>query len=212
MGQTIKCPKCNQHGFHDDSFECVGCGYEPLEYEVLLREQLKKAEQDIDGYHNRAVAAEQEVARLRGERDATQSELDKAAVSVFTLLSERDKAVEERDEAREYIDSTAHKIHERLLRRLAALEGLLRERITLDHEMMDREAEREDRCYPDLDMRAAKWRHRTNVYLAGSAQEGEQVGPVRPHNLMTGQETSEGVTTGKVDLAQSAEPGVNHED
>ena len=44
MGQTIKCPKCNQHGFHDDSFECVGCGYEPLEYETLLRTRLAALE------------------------------------------------------------------------------------------------------------------------------------------------------------------------
>ena len=60
--------------------------------------------------------------------------------------------------------------------RNAEVMGLLRERITLDHEMMDREAEREDRCYPDLDMKAMKWRHRTNVYLAGSAQEPAEPG------------------------------------
>ena len=40
---------------------------------------------------------------------------------------------------------------------------------------------------------------------------GEQGEPVRPRNLMTGQETSEGVTTGRVDMTQPAEPGGDHE-
>lgn len=69
LERTIQCPKCHNHDFRGDSFGCADCGYEPLEYEALVREQLTKAEADIAGYQKRAATAERDRDREKARAD-----------------------------------------------------------------------------------------------------------------------------------------------
>ena len=108
-------------------------------------EKLAAAKKELERWRSEAPIQIDKIDTERKEiahkLAAAEGERDNACVHLALALDLRDTlrarlaaAEKERDDAREYIDSTAHKIHERLLRRLAAAEDEV-ERLRPDAEM-----------------------------------------------------------------------------